>query len=462
MKTAIDNYFLGKVREVSANEFSRGYSTWPGRFVCPECGEEVHLSHNKNSMHFSHYQKTKTSVDCDRRVTTNSNISIYEKVGAPIYLREEGVSFALYMGFKTISQELMDRAMHEKVNITISANNIFNKYEKTYMVSTDRFDLEKKTFLPIDFIPSYEQQYRIKIASGTNCIEICHALTREWSNYSDGFTNEGALFSVNGNIGKKIRNGDSISTYTEYYWIRKKEIPSDILGIKMECCGSLLLTNEYYQIFKGQFETDITDEKVFRRLADFLQKNLHVYLLEKPSEVIPIWPPCVKNMDGFSVEESSGMLNCLVKSGNEVPSVYAYYGKNSCEELEYRKLENDVKLIQVGNRNDNMDEILINVDRKNVSNGVYLNFSLFEKESPLRSLLINETSGVDMYEKIQELSMAEIKTYKLQINITVNIFIEFLDGHIEQMDAHADVVTFSDKKGIKKSICFLINGYVLY
>lgn len=112
MKNAIDFYERGKQKEANADEFNRNFRYVHGRFICPECGEAVHLTGYKDSNHFSHYKKTDISVEYGRRVDGEPIDSIYERIGLPIYLRKSVDStFSLYMGFRAIPQRLIDLAM---------------------------------------------------------------------------------------------------------------------------------------------------------------------------------------------------------------------------------------------------------------------------------------------------------------------------------------------------------------
>ena len=95
MKKAIDCYARGKQKEVSADEYNRNYSYDRDRFICPACGENVFLTGNGKSNHFSHYKKSSTSIDCDRRVDGVSTESIYERVGLPMYIRKKSVKTVL-------------------------------------------------------------------------------------------------------------------------------------------------------------------------------------------------------------------------------------------------------------------------------------------------------------------------------------------------------------------------------
>ena len=101
MKTALDLYERGKQKEVNADEYNRTWDYSRSRFICPECGEAVHLTGSKYSNHFAHYKQSDISVECDRRVDGSPTDSVYERIGLPIYLRKNfSDDFSLYIGFK--------------------------------------------------------------------------------------------------------------------------------------------------------------------------------------------------------------------------------------------------------------------------------------------------------------------------------------------------------------------------
>lgn len=55
MKTAID--FYDKEKEANADDYDRSLFYSKERFICPECGDSVHLTGRKNNNYFSHYKK---------------------------------------------------------------------------------------------------------------------------------------------------------------------------------------------------------------------------------------------------------------------------------------------------------------------------------------------------------------------------------------------------------------------
>lgn len=111
MKTAIDCYARGKQKEANADDYSRQRIYSVGRFICPECGEIVHLTGSKYSNHFAHYKKTVRSAECDRRINGIPTQSVYERLGLPIYLRKsiDGY-FRLFMGFRRLPLKILEQA----------------------------------------------------------------------------------------------------------------------------------------------------------------------------------------------------------------------------------------------------------------------------------------------------------------------------------------------------------------
>lgn len=219
MKTALDFYARGKQKEANANEYDRSYSYSKTRFICPECGEAVFLTGNKINNHFAHYKKTDTSAECDRRVDGIPTDSVYERIGLPIYMRKTSSgNFELFMGFKALPNMIMEKAILANVSVKIDR-------KRVYKVNTERFSCENTSLIPIDYIPAYGTKYRISYEP----VNKSFAVSQHWSDYADGFSFDGALFSVSEIGGRKIRHGDSITTEKEYYWVyRQSELPSFI------------------------------------------------------------------------------------------------------------------------------------------------------------------------------------------------------------------------------------------
>ena len=355
MKTALDLYERGKQKEVNADEYNRTWDYSRSRFICPECGEAVHLTGSKYSNHFAHYKQSDISVECDRRVDGSPTDSVYERIGLPIYLRKNfSDDFSLYMGFKALPHILMEKAIKESLTIKIDGKN-------TYRINEERFSCESTSLIPLDYIPLSGLKYRI-------CYEPAnksYAVSQHWSDYADGFSFEGAIFTISEQGGKKIRFGDSITTDLDYYWVRRQpQLPGYLPGIRMEKCGRLILRGDALNVFRGSFSSDISDIE-FSYLASYLRANLKIHLLEKQPEFVPIWPPVIKTEEGYIVNNYEQNIYGYVVSGNDIPKVYVYYGISKIPNQ--IDLNNHLTCVRMWG-----EEVFINIDRKYVSNGTLL------------------------------------------------------------------------------------------
>ena len=89
MDKAKENYRIGEVRIVSADqikkEFGRNVSYDEKRFFCTNCGEYVsYVNRDKGKTFFRHVKKTEESIECDLRIDSQSQLTVYQKVGMPI------------------------------------------------------------------------------------------------------------------------------------------------------------------------------------------------------------------------------------------------------------------------------------------------------------------------------------------------------------------------------------------
>lgn len=355
MKTALDFYERGKQKEVNADEYDRSRYYSRNRFICPECGEAVYLTGNKDSNHFTHLRQSNVSAECDRRVDSIPTNSVYERIGLPIYMRQNvSGDFSLYMGFKALPRILMEQAIKESISIKIDGKN-------TYRINEERFSCESTSLIPLDYIPLSGSKYRIRYEPANKS----YAMSQHWSDYADGFSFEGAIFTVSEQGGKKIRHGDSITTDLDYYWVRRQpQLPSYMPGIIMEKCGRLILKDNILNVFRGSFSSDISDTE-FSYLASYLRTNLKIHLLEKQPEFVPIWPPVIKTEEGYIVNNNEQNVYGYVVSGNDIPKVYAYHGISKIpDEID---MNGHLTCIRMWGQ-----DVFINIDRKYVSNGILL------------------------------------------------------------------------------------------
>lgn len=438
MKTAIDFYTRGKQKEANADEYDRKHFYSRNRFLCPECGEPVHLTGSKYSNHFSHFKKSDVSAVCDRRVDGIPIESVYERIGMPVYLQEDiSNHFSLYLGFKTMPLSLLKKAQEEKIEFTINGR-------ITYKVNLERFSAENTTYLQVDFVPASDQKYLIHFTPDGKS----SAIKKYWSNYADGFSDDGALFTVSERQGKKIRHGDFLSSDTEYYWLRRQQsLPSYIPGIKFKRVGELELLTVKYYVFKGIFLTNITDSE-FDSLTNYLRNNLKVHLLEKQPEVVPVWPPVIKHEDGYMVNEGVRKIYGHVVSGNDDPKVYLFKGIDAVP----IKLNatNSIVEIPISDANN-----LVNVDRKYVSTGIPFSQSDYHlcRYIPEIQIVADNEEKYSIHESITIIQQKEVTVY---CEVKIEAILVHCSGEIERIFGTGNFTL----KNLKTNdvICFLTHG----
>lgn len=321
VRYAIDRYQPGCEKEVCADEFyGKFIPLRKSRFYCPECGEIVYLRQRGGSHpdQFFHMRKTETTPECDKRVDGSSELYLYERVGLPVFLTRKGFNFVLNIGFPAISEKLLDYATQSNTYLTISGAN----RSRTVYVNQMNFYSDSMTMVPVDFVPSVEKNYSIKIVS--SCSD---KLQKKWSNYADGFSFSGAIFTYSETGGKKIRRGDSVSLDCEYYLVTPEKFTTVYSSIKTEYVGKLQLNSLVYNVYTMIIKISITDTQEYNSVSRYLKNQFGVWLISTPPELIPLWPPVV-SQDVLIPALDSSNLYCSVSSGNDSPNVYSYSKNN--------------------------------------------------------------------------------------------------------------------------------------
>lgn len=216
MRYAIDRLNVGYEEEVSAESFYGDYIVRKtDRFFCPECGERV-FWRSRGGSHpdmFYHPKRTIYSPECEKRVDGQSNLYVYQRVGLPMKIARRGNTFFLYLAFPAINERQIETASRQKSKVIISANGT----SKSFPINFTYFQADRQTLLPVNFV-SIGENYSINVENMGNLFH----LRQKWSDYSDGFTCAGAIFTNEDDGARKVRRGDSISTNKRYYLITKE------------------------------------------------------------------------------------------------------------------------------------------------------------------------------------------------------------------------------------------------
>ena len=196
MKFAIDRYITGLEKEVCADEFyGKNIPRKSNRFFCPECGLQVHwVSKGGNQPNkFKHPPRTETSPECDKRVDGRSELYLYERVGLPVFLsRLAGNNFQLAISFPAVGSKILAIGATHNARVIIRGSGA----NRTVLINTNNFFPESATLVPVNFLPVDNGVFKIEISPA-------EAYSRKWSNYAEGFTSTGAIFSYAETGGKK-------------------------------------------------------------------------------------------------------------------------------------------------------------------------------------------------------------------------------------------------------------------
>lgn len=321
MKYAIDRYGVGLEKEVSADIFYNKYIAQKNdRFFCPECGEPVFWSSRGGPLpdRFSHYKRTERTPECEKRVDGYSGLNLYERVGLPVFLTVKFDSqFCLNIGFPAINGQLLSEAARQGMKVCISGA----EYRRAVLLDAIHFVENRITLVPVDFIPDSGRNYAIKIEPDVKAIR----LRKEWSDYAEGFWNEGAIFTYEETGGKKIRRGDSISPARQYYVITRQFSPP--WEIQSQKLGVIRLNKNSYSVYLINIDVSVENVDRYKYVKNYLLRQFGVWLLPTPPELIPLWPPVAEQGVLIPVK-GPAKVYCSVSSGNDEPNVFKYDGNN--------------------------------------------------------------------------------------------------------------------------------------
>lgn len=353
MMFAIDRYEINSEKEVSAQLFYGKYIPRKrGRFFCPACGEPVFWRSRGGSQSdfFSHYNKTDTSPECEKRVDRSLKLNLYERIGLPVYLTvRTGNRFCLNIGFPALGEQLLLKAAQHGVKVCMAGADT----QKTISVDASLFLEDNVTLVPVNFIPQMGENFVVTIFPQDKALEI----QKSWSNYADGFSCGGAIFTYGETEGKKIRRGDTVSPDRQYYVIARYFRPPQ--EIQWKELGTISLNKEVYQVYLITICVSIENINRYRCVENYLQKKFGVWLLQTLPELIPLWPPAIEQGVRIPVLGRAKMF-CAVLSGNDVPNVYRYDG-TEVSPMTVKKEESGSYTVVFPV---DLQEMLLSVDRK--------------------------------------------------------------------------------------------------
>ncbi|MGH2087539.1 hypothetical protein ACRCJZ_08260 [Aerococcus urinaeequi] len=411
MDTAISLHEVGRQKEVFAKDFNKRRKYARGTFICPECGEDVVLRMSeKQKSYFAHYMHNKSYKDCDLRVDGNSNLTIYERLGIPLYLTASKMhGYELNIGLKSISHDQLTISERENAYFEV----FFGKDSKRINVNRFNFEPRELNLFKINQYPVNEKPFVIQYRNLPSSID-------KWANFIDPVLEAGILFSINSNIGKSIRHGDTIYLDEEYLWLSPRKLwKNNILEENTEFIDEIVLNNESHYIYKVVFIKNEKDYSKFFQLAHVLYEKLKVVLLESKNKIHFIWPPSIKTEEGYIVS-AKGRVHNVVHGVDEKPTIYTYRD-NGYREPEKLKLIH-YKNFNYLNYNLSENETQLNMDRKITSTGINISFK-YQEYIGRDIQVIDNKKGVELSQEYQ--------TNDLGIELITNVKLNSLliDSH---------------------------------
>lgn len=280
MDYAYDNSKPGTQIKIRATDISYVYYYYKGQYSCPFCGEPVRFYRGEiQKSHFRHERGSIIAQTCELYVENTSQFSddeLRRKIsGLPFYIKQIGNSFQLYLGFWPVDESILAEEKRKEQKITI-------KSEKKFQVGL--IDLASVRANEIYRLPisqvygSYELCYKI---SGTR-------LSGVWGKTTARIFSKGTFFRISDTYSRSISLNGIISTNTSYYFLSQGPVTHKSF-LKVEKSYSLLMDGtQKWKIYKIRFT------KITRESAQYA-RDRHVQLLEKPPEIIPLWPPSIQN-----------------------------------------------------------------------------------------------------------------------------------------------------------------------
>lgn len=403
MDTAISLEIAGKQKEVVAEELTKRKKYKRGTFICPECGEDVFLRFSdKQKSYFAHYMRSEIYKDCDLRVDGNSNLTIYERLGVPLYLTKSKINgYELNIGLKAISNESLMIAESQKAYLEV----IYGKSSKRINIDRFNFPIGELSLFKIDQYPAFKKPFLIQYKNVPSSIN-------KWANFIDPVLEAGVLFSVNSNVGKSIRHGDTIYSDEEYLWLSPRKLyKNNLLEKNIELEGEILLKNKPHYIYKVVFIKDEKDYSNFKRLSQVLHEKLKVILLESKNKINFLWPPSIKTEEGYFIS-AKGRVHNVVHSVNSTPNIYMYQddGYKHPQQLKTTYY----KGINYLNYNLSESETQLNMDRKITSTGI--NIKLKHHEYKGKDIQLNNKETMNELKQVgysEDLNLELVTNVKL-------------------------------------------------
>lgn len=294
-------------------KYGRTISYEMHKFFCKYCGEDVtFVQKSKKKPYFMHMDENEETKACDLRVGKNDSISLYEKLGPPLYLTKIVENkFRLNIGFsgtrgefneilKDYNPELIVGKEEDKLNFSLKEFNEKEMNLKCLNIVSSRYSIH---YEPKKDLPKMIQK----------------RFSDKWGDKIEGIGEKGSLFHKKGEYHRKIRRNDQVSLFEDYLLVSCDIYDlNKISGVILEEIGELSINNSY-KVYNIRFEK--MKDSDYRKIKEILK----IILVEKLEEIFLIWPPAIENDNIISTIEDKRNI-FLVKNKEERTKIYKHEG----------------------------------------------------------------------------------------------------------------------------------------
>ncbi|MFD3156728.1 hypothetical protein ACFIJ5_07695 [Haloimpatiens sp. FM7330] len=272
------------------------------RYFCPYCTEKLILRRGKKAC-FAHKvikERTPLQRTCPeyhentsyRKIDNAADIVYINNGGIPLYLCNDGNKFELRAYFPSISERCRSKLIENETEVFINKQKWCCVENLNYYIV---YDIRK--WIYVDIKPTTEFQ----------------EVKRKWLYGIRGIDIENDIYHANNEGGYRVAIKTNIYVGKKYRMMFSKDAPH-VFGIMFKNIGKIRLKEAGEQKIFDIYEMKIT--RFTKKARQFIDgKGYH--LVEKISNVIPLWPPAVCKGNELIFDNDKAWFYHSTKGNNE-------------------------------------------------------------------------------------------------------------------------------------------------
>lgn len=350
------------VIEEAIQIFPDTVSSYSGTFFCELCGQFVTLTGPGGLIRHFRHSSHEADKNCPERTFSSGSYYNYSDTNRslPYRIKIAGKQLDFQIGFIALPNELFKQTQGETLEILAGTS------RRKFNINQERFSSEGTAYISVGAEPL--TQYHL-CYSNTNSVAKFF-----WAEIVYGIEDIGTLFDKES--GKRLPHDADVMLGTPYYLITKNNIRDRYSDVKII---KVMDTRNNWHIYEIQ-ATQLTNEA-----AKFFL-NYHARLTDKPSILIPVWPPCVQRPHILlhNVRDLA-----FLHIGNSEAKIFptSYLPHESVDNV------NNVSFVSLKCSG---RQQLISIGRTNILRYMYLWESVLKQRTPFPSIRVTDVSGNDL------------------------------------------------------------------